>query len=191
MAKIRDRILLGLVAGLAGNAAKNAVGHIFVKRNIAEYGGPARAAGMLVPAHKIMTPSGRIVGWIADTAIGGMLGVATVYVLSFTGKDKAILKSLVTVGSGAWTALYGVLGTMGATKVRLPGPGTVLVEFLTHTVYGAVAGGVAAYLGDEDLFNGKIPWSASSVKIQAKPDITLEQVPDYQPWQSPNSTRLF
>ncbi len=79
MAKIRDRVLLGLISGLAGAMAKNALSEILIRNNIAEYGGPNRAAGMLVPAHKITTPRGRIVGWIADTAISGMLGVVSVY----------------------------------------------------------------------------------------------------------------
>ena len=166
MEKFRDRILLGVLCGLGGGLVKNALSEILTRNDFTEYAGPSRAAGMLVPAHKITTPRGRLVGWIADTTISGMLGVASVYTLSLTGKEKAPLKGALVCGAMAWTALYGVLGTMGATEVQHPQPKTVLSEFFVHTVYGAVVAATAAYLGDEDLYNGKIPWSPVSMKVQ-------------------------
>jgi hypothetical protein len=166
MTKMQDRVLLGVLAGLGGGLVKNAVSELLIRRNLAEYGGPARAAGMLVPAHKITTPRGRLVGWLADTTICGMLGVASVYALSFTGKEKAPLKGALIGGITAWTALYGALGTMGVTQVQDAAPKTVLSEFLSHAVYGAVTASIATTLGDEGLFNGQIPWSPIGVEAQ-------------------------
>ncbi len=166
MRKIRDRVLLGILCGIGGGLVKNAVGQLLVEKNIAEYGGPVRAAGMLVPAHKIATPMGRMVGWIADMSISGALGVASVYILSTTGKGKAPLKGALISGAAAWTTLYGVLGTMGATQVQNPAPKTVLSEFFVHTIYGAVTATIATYLGHEDLYNGQIPWSPVGLKEQ-------------------------
>lgn len=166
MVKIRDRVLLGVISGLGGGLVKNAVSELLISRNLAEYGGPARAAGMLVPAHKITTPRGRIVGWLADTTISGMLGVASVYALSFTGKEKAPFKGALIGGVTAWTALYGALGRMGVTQVQDPEPKTVLSEFLAHAVYGAVTATIATTLGDEGLFNGQIPWSPIGLRQQ-------------------------
>lgn len=182
MGKIRDRVLLGVVSGLAGGIVKNTLGLLLVKRKLAEYGGPSRAAGMLVPAHKITTPKGKLVGLLADTTISGLLGVLSVYTLSLSGKDKAALKGAMISGATAWTVLYGVLGTMGATRIQSPQPKTVLCEFLEHTLYGAVAASTAAYLGDEDLFDGKIPWSVGSVKIQPQnvySNVVLSQDSNY------------
>ncbi len=116
--------------------------------------------------YKITTPRGRLVGWIADSTISAMLGVASVYILSLTGKEKAPLKGALICGATAWTALYGILGTMGATEVQHPQPKTVLSEFVVHTVYGAVVATMVAYLGDEDLYNGKLPWSPIGAKAQ-------------------------
>jgi hypothetical protein len=166
MGEIRDRVLLGVLCGLGGGFVKNALSEVLTRNDFAEYGGPARAAGMLLPAHKITSRRGRLVGWIADTTISGMLGVASVYTLSLTGKEKAPLKGALISGAVAWTGLYGVLGTMGATEVQHPQPKTVLSEFLAHTVYGAVVATMATYLGHEDLFNGKIPWSPVGVEAQ-------------------------
>ena len=36
-----------------------------------------------------------------------------------------------------------------------------MTEFISHTVFGAVAALIATKLGDEGLFNGKIPLSAT------------------------------
>ena len=99
-----------------GNLIKLAISIAAKKMNLAELDGSQIAAGMLVPGHKIATSKGKIIGYIADATIAGILGTVTVYVLSVTGKDKAMLKGTLS-GQAAWTGLYGVLGTMGATKV--------------------------------------------------------------------------
>jgi len=97
-----------------------------------------------------------------------MLGVASVYALSFTGKDKAPLKGALIGGITAWTALYGALGTMGVTQVQDPAPKTVLSEFLAHAVYGAVTASIATTLGDEGLFKGNIAWKPCRADRQAR-----------------------
>ncbi|MFA7468184.1 MAG: hypothetical protein WCY82_07960 [Desulfotomaculaceae bacterium] len=160
MIKIKDRLILGAIAGLGGNLIKLSIGKAAMKMNLAEVGGPERAAGMLVPGHKIVTTEGKVVGYIADSVIAGLLGVTTVYALSITGKDKAITKGALS-GEAAWTLLYGLLTTMGATKVGPVGPKTVLSEVVSHTAYGAITAYLVTKLGDPGLFNGQLPLSAS------------------------------
>jgi len=166
--KIRDRLQLGVVAGLTGVVVKDLVGGLLSRAGWAEERGPQRAAGMLLPAYKIYTPLGRLAGWLADAAVGSLLGIASVYTLSFTGKDRAALKGL-TTGALAWVGLYGVMGNIGATTVRPVQPKTVISEFINHAVYGVVTTATAAYLGDEQLFEGGIPWSASSIRMEEIP----------------------
>ena len=55
--------------------------------------------------------------------------------------------------------------------MRTVQPKTALSEFITHAVYDVVTVSTAAYLGDDELFGGGIPWSASS--------ISMEEVPAY------------
>lgn len=159
MIKMKDRFILGAIAGLGGNLIKFAIERTAMKMDLAELGGSERAAGMLVPGHKIGTTGGKIVGYIADNVIAGILGVTTVYALSITGKDKAIVKGALS-GEAAWTLLYGMLATMGATKVGPVSPKTVLSELASHTAYGALTAYLATKLGDHDLFNGQLPLSA-------------------------------
>lgn len=160
MLTISDRTMLGAVAGLAGNAVKNAVGMVLQDLKLMELGGPTRAAGMFIAPHKVSTPRGKAVGWIADNLIAVALGVAMVYLLSITGRDKAALKGMAS-GQTMWTTLYGVLATMGATKIYPLTPKTHLSAFFDHTLFGLVAALVASKLGDPRLFNGSIPLTAS------------------------------
>lgn len=176
MKRIADRLLLGVLAGLGGNVVKLLIGRMAVRLGYAEIDGPQRATGMLVPSHKVADPLGKAVGWLADGVIGIMLGVGMVYVLSVSGKDQAVLKGTLA-GQVMWTALYGVLATMGATKVKPVSPKTVLSEFIGHTAYGAVTAALVTNLGDEGLFTGEIPISAGSIKQaqQAQVRETLQQ----------------
>jgi len=159
--KIKDRILLGAIAGLGANTVKTALGLTLMKKGWAEINGIHRAAGMLVPPHKIADPKGRMVGILADNVIAGILGVCSVYILSVTGKNNAVIKGTLT-GQAMWTSLYGVLGTLGATKINPVSPDTVISEFVEHSVYGGVANIIATKLGDPGLFDGTIPLKPSS-----------------------------
>ena len=160
MVKIKDRLILGAVAGLGGNLAKLAIERIAMKMNLAELSGPERAAGMLVAGHKTATTEGKIVGCITDSIISVVLGTATVYALSVAGKDKAVIKGAL-IGKVAWTGLYGMLATMGATKVGPVGPKTVLSELVAHTTYGVTTAYIATKFGDPGLFSGQVPLSKS------------------------------
>jgi hypothetical protein len=162
MVKIKDRFLLGAVAGLGGNLVKTAIVKLAKRFNWSEFNGSEKAAGMLLPAHKITQPSGRLVGYIADNVIAITLGTAAVYMLSLAGRDKAALKGALS-GQVMWSIFYGVLSTMGATQVHPPAPKTVLTEFVAHTAYGAATAALATKLGDPDLFNGSVPLIASPV----------------------------
>lgn len=162
MVRIKDRLLLGVVAGLGGNVAKSIIVKVAQKFKLAEFNGSTKAAGMLVPPHKIAEPTGRVIGHITDNIIACILGVGTVFMLSITGKDKAVLKGALT-GQAMWCGLYGMLATMGATKINPGSTKTVLSEFIGHTAYGAVTAGLAEKLGDPGLFNGTIPLSTSPV----------------------------
>ncbi|MBS3885636.1 MAG: hypothetical protein KGZ41_08035 [Dethiobacter sp.] len=159
--KIKDRLILGIVCGLAGNVAKMSLMSLAKKRNWAEITGPEKSAGMLLPAHRAYSPSGKIVGTVADNVVATMLGVGTVYMLTFTGKDKALLKGF-AFGEATWVSFYGVLSTMGATLVGPLSPKTVLCEMVGHAVFGAAATLTATTLGDPALFRNteQLPVSA-------------------------------
>lgn len=161
MEKNKDRLLLGMIAGLGGNMVKVGLMQIAKAMKLAEFDGAETAAGIMLPAHKLAEPRGRLVGHIGDSIIAAFLGTATTYILSVTGKDKAILKGT-AAGIFMWTALYGALGGVGISKVRPASPKTVISQFIAHGAFGAAAAILVTRLGDPGLFSGKIPLNASS-----------------------------
>jgi hypothetical protein len=158
--KINDRITLGIVSGFTANMAKMAIMNFARSKNWSEITGMEKSAGMLLPAHQVYSKKGKLVGLAADNAVSMLLGIATVYMLSVAGKDKAWLKGL-TCGEGMWAGVYGVLATMGATRVDPLTPKTVLSELVGHSAFGITAAMTAAYLGDPSLFSGGKPLLAS------------------------------
>lgn len=164
MMKIKDRIMLGICAGFGGNIAKRAIMALACKRKWAEFDGPVKAAGILLPAHKVMTTRGRIIGNICDFTISGLIGMGLVYVLSVTGKDHTVAKGAL-VGETAWNVMYGALGgKSGISTVYPVSTKTLLSQCAAHISYGMTAAYLIKTFGEEGLFTGDIPLSASSVQ---------------------------
>lgn len=151
MKTIKDKMILGVIAGLGGNVIKNILGLAGMRLGLQEIDGPHRAAGMLVPPHKIADPKGKLVGFLADTVMSGTLGIVTLSGLLLFGKKHAILKGSL-VGAGMWTILYGIMGNLGATKVNPITPQTVLAEFIEHTIFGAVTAAIITSIADQSVF---------------------------------------
>jgi len=182
VAKIKDRLLLGGIAGLGGNIVKLGILQIAKRLKWAEFDGAQTATGILLPAHKVAEPRGRLIGYLGDATIAAVLGIATTYTLSITGKDKAILKGA-SSGMFMWTDLYGALGGIGVTKVRPASSKTILSQFIGHSAFGAVAAALATQLGDPGLFTGEVPLNASSKSqpIAGQPQqIQMSEVPGSQ-----------
>ncbi len=106
---------------------------------------------VFLPKKDTKNPLGKLVGFLADAALGAGLGVGYVYVLKFTGKDHALMKG-VGYGHGAWTLVLGGTQLVGGPKIPQLNPKSVLSTYAEHALYGAGAALVATALGDEDLF---------------------------------------
>ena len=111
---------------------------------------------MLVPAHKIYTVPGRVVGETANLLVGGAFSLPIIYLLSLTGKDKALLKGTAS-GIASWAIFYGALANMGLSTVRPAMPHTMISQLIGHAAYGATVSLIATGLGDQGLFDGTIP----------------------------------
>ncbi len=154
MKKIKDPVVLGIISGLIGNSAKFA-GNLFnryvLKRSDITY--PEIAAGIFMTKKERNKPLGMLVGGLADFALGAILGIPVVYLLRYTGKDKAAIKGLV-FGHFAWLTAYGVIGRgFGTHKGVFPlDAHTNLSAFASHSWYGLVTSVVITKLGDPGLF---------------------------------------
>lgn len=168
--RIKDRLMLGLLAGFGGNLVKRGLMGVARRLEWAEFDGPEKASGLILPAWKIETPRGKILGNICDFTISGILGTTGVYLLSITGKDHAVAKGAF-YGEVSWTLVYGVIGRLGVSSVNVSSPKTLLSQCVSHISYGMTAAYIITKFGDESLFNGKIPLSASTPQVEVQTDM--------------------
>lgn len=160
MQKIKDRITLGIISGILGNAAKELTAAFLIRAmKLGTSNGPTYAAGIFLPKRTMMfskkSPEVKAIGFATDHIIGAALGIFAVYILSFTGKDNYVLKGL-GLGHVSWTCMYGFLAKMGATSVYPAGAKNTINNLLNHSVYGIATKYAAIKLGDEELFHPNI-----------------------------------
>jgi hypothetical protein len=154
MNKIKDPIILGAVAGFIGNCAKTA-GSLF-NRHVLHKSSTTYAeiaGGLFMTEKERRTKTGRFVGETADFLLGSLLGIPLVYLLRYTGKDKAAVKGA-GYGHFAWIVLHGTIGRMmGNKKGVFPlDAKTNMSALINHTWYGLVTGFLIKKLGDQSLF---------------------------------------
>lgn len=151
MKKIKDPILMGVIAGLVGNLLKT-TGSLFTEKIGMNQTNYSKMAGSLFMSKKsTKSELGKKVGYLADAAIGAGMGVGYIYVLKLTGKDHALMKG-VGYGHGAWTLFMGGANKLGVASMHPLSPKSVLSTYIEHTLYGLGAYLVATKLGDENLF---------------------------------------
>lgn len=151
--KIKDRILLGIVSGLAGNVLKTALDELSLRLRISKRLFHTTAAGTWVnKKSQAESAPGRLLGGLVDLGVSSMGGVAAVYLLSATGRDHLLVKGL------AGGIIYGSFITLAlsAFPQNKLSPNDVpsnLSYMLSHAVYGLAATGAAAYLGHPSVFD--------------------------------------
>jgi len=151
MKKIKDRITLGVVAGVFANVAKQALSFVFGKLKLMEITAPEKAVAIFINKKKIGGSVSTIIGIVADVCIACKLAILLVYIISATGRDNHLLKGL-SLGSLAWVIMYGFLSRLGGTGFSTAKPRDSLCSFFTHAVFGLAASELIVRLGDESLF---------------------------------------
>jgi hypothetical protein len=151
--RIKDRISLGITAGCFGNTIKTIIDEISLRKRISQRSFRATASGVWVSSHKEATSiKGQILGVLLDYGLGSLGGIGTVYLLSNTGRDKAITKGLVygiTMGS----IITALISGLPQNKIRPKDAASNLSYMLSHAAYGLVTTLIAAYLGDPSLYD--------------------------------------
>lgn len=154
MRKIKDRIFLGIITGIiAGVPGRllNAWEHNNGQTDI-KYG--HMASSLFIPKEKTNTTEGKIIGSITNHINISLTGVLVTYLLSATGRDKAIIKGL-GVSSVAWLAIYGLSSRLGVTAKNKK-PLSPILSFIDHLTLGGLSGLIVSKLGDDALFPDNI-----------------------------------
>lgn len=154
MFKIKDRVFLGVVAGLAGNLVKTLIDEISTKQKISQRSFRGTAAGAWVSQKESTITNGQILGGLLDFGMGSMGGVGMVYLLSATGKDHLVTKGILT-GISMGSLITFVLSAVPTNKAKPKDAASNLSYLVSHAAYGLVTTFVAAKLGDPSLYDVK------------------------------------
>ena len=167
---IKDRFLLGVVAGTLGNIAKTAVDEISLRMKISQGSFRSTAAGVWLPRKaQAKSAKGQLLGEMLDFGMAITGGVSIVQLLTATGRDQIIVKGLAS-GIMFGSAISAALSALPTNKARPKDAASNLSYVLSHAVFGLVTTTAAANLGDDTLFTEKSPFSnlkrmvASNVK---------------------------
>jgi hypothetical protein len=151
--KIKDRFVLGLVSGIAGNLLKTAVDELSMRRNISQRSFRTTAAGIWVnKKSQAESPLGQLLGTIFDFGFASLGGVGTVYLLAKTGRDHVILKGLAS-GIVYGSSISFLLSAFPQNKVSPKDAASTLSYMLSHGVLGVTTACVAAFLGHPSIYD--------------------------------------
>lgn len=134
----RDTVISGSLAGMLANIPKTIGAWVFYQFGLTEYTFEQIAAAFLTPLEFIHTPVGVIIGLIADFTVAALVGVIFFLLLRYTGTDHALLKGLLG-GALAFVFGFGLVMFAGLTRALVVAPLPLLIYFLLHLLFGAVA----------------------------------------------------
>ena len=153
MFKIKDRVTLGVVAGLAGNLVKTLIDEVSTKKKISQRAFRG-TAGAWVSKKESTSTNGQLLGGLLDFGMGSLGGVGTVYLLSTTGKDHLVTKGLLT-GISMGSLITFALAAVPTNKAKPKDAASNLSYLVSHAAYGLVTTFVAAKLGAPSLYDTK------------------------------------
>ncbi|MEW6243525.1 MAG: hypothetical protein AB1497_04515 [Bacillota bacterium] len=153
MLKIKDRIVLGIIAGLSGNLVKMGIDELWMRIKIPKRSFRETAAGAWVwNRGEARSLKGQAFGLILDSWMASLGGIGAVYMLSKTGKDQLLPKGLM-FGISIGSFLTAALSALPANKVPPRGATSNLSNLVSHAAYGVVTTYIAAALGDPSLYD--------------------------------------
>jgi hypothetical protein len=151
--KIKDRIVLGTIAGLAGGIVKTGIDEASLRMGISQRPFREAASGVWVAKKRDAKNSkGQVLGSLFDFGMSALGGIGITYLLSKTGRDHSVAKGTIfgiAMGSGITSAL----SVLSANRVKPKGASSNLSYMVAHAAYGIAASTIVAKLGDPSLFD--------------------------------------
>lgn len=148
--KIKDRIILGAVGGILFSWPLRIVNAVQYKLELIDRRYDQISSALFIPKKQKDTPGGIALGEIVNILNTGVVGVLITYILSHTGRDKAIIKGI-WAGSMSWFFIYGVISSLGL-KIKSKKPITPFLALFDHAIWGALCGLFISKYGDDSLF---------------------------------------
>lgn len=136
---IKDRITLGVIAGLVGTVPQVLISFISFKIGYAQSFSYQLAAGVHLEKTLARKPIGLLMGGITWELTGAVLGILILYFLIKTGTEFWWLKGMLIANFFMYTAVYGLVFDMGSANVLPEDIGTNLTEMVGNTLFGLTA----------------------------------------------------
>lgn len=146
MIKVKDKITLGIIAGILSNIFVSIIDILCYKLNISQFIHIHIVASAYFPVSDIHTIPALIVGTISDFIIAAFFGVMIVYVLFFTGTDFLYVKGLFFV-LVYWLMIYGLIRRLNIARIDPTDPGTNLVHLAIYILLGLLTSWLIAKHG--------------------------------------------
>ncbi len=172
MQHIKDRLLLGLIAGLGANLLKEAIAETGIRSGLSKYTCKRMIPLVLLNKKEAKTWKGRALGITTDMTIAGMTGVLITYTLSFSGKDYSWLKGIM-VSNGVLDQVFNAF-TRVLPQVRQDPNSNLLCRGI-HAIFGITAASIITSLGDPALFRGSSQLTNSDVRQNSDVVIPLKR----------------
>lgn len=137
------RITGGAVAGVAAAVVMGITAMIFKLLGLCDLCIISIGGGLFAGALLKTSPLWLVIGWSVHLLIGVLLGVIFVCILTYVGRDYAVVKGVV-FGGLVWVVQIGVIGKILGVIPDRPPPGELLILFGYHLLYGAVLGYVVS-----------------------------------------------
>lgn len=147
--KIKDRLLLGVIAGFGANLVKEAIAETAIRSGITKYSCRRVIAEMVLSPEDAKSWKGWIVGTTTDFTVAGLIGILTVFTLTQTGRDYGWMKS-VMISNGILDQVFNAMARV-LPKVRNDANSNILCKGI-HTVFGLATALIIDRIGSPSVF---------------------------------------
>ena len=168
MRKLDDRIMLGLLVGIISNIPKTLSNEYFYRKGIEKRRFGDIVAGIFLPKYRLISKKSTIFGIFGELVISSFMGIPLVYLLSYTGKDKATIKGLAT-GLFGFGFLRGIFANVGIGRNYPKDVLTNVMMSWSSSLWGITAGLITPFLGNSELFKPK------NIVLSNPPNITRKR----------------
>lgn len=150
MRKIKDRIILGIVSGLIAGIPGKFINAFEHRKGLTDMRYNRISVTLFTKSNKVNSKEAKTLAAIANNVNSGIFGVLTSYLLSFTGRDYAVIKGA-GVAAFAWVIVNGLIGSQ-MLKQTSKNPVPPVLSFLDHLINGGLCGIIVSKLGDDSIF---------------------------------------
>lgn len=153
MRKIKDRLVLGAIAGMVTSLPIQIFDALMHENGITDLSYAYSASRIFLTKKKTKTLPGKAVSAIVNFANSSTVATAITYILSLTGKDYALLKGA-GIGTMMWVGIGGLMSSIGL-KIKSKRPITPLILLGQHIIFGVMCSYIIIKLGDNSIFPDK------------------------------------